>query len=99
MLPQKDQVMLNLSAFRKNLRQLMDPKILSRLAEFLEKTGYEDSSMIERFDWFCHNSTDGVDCKYAVAAKEFFLQNQAADAAAVICWLYHNWARTYETKE
>lgn len=74
----------------------MNPKILSEFAAFLEATGENDSSMIQRFKWFAENSENGADCRYAQMAKEFFLKDQADAAAQAIINLYHSWAKSYE---
>jgi len=92
----RDQVLLNLATLRENLRKLMNPSILKKFAEFLDATGEEDSSMLQRYKWFVEKSENGADCRYAVLAKEFFLNDQADGAAQAIIWLYHNWAKTYE---
>jgi hypothetical protein len=92
----KSEALLNLAQLRINLQKLMKPEILAKLAEFLEKTAYEDSSMLERYKWFVENGENGADCKYASMAREFFLKDQAENAAKAIIWLYHNWARNYE---
>ena len=90
----RDQVLLNLATLRENLRKLMNPAILKEFAEFLDATGEDDSSMLQRYKWFVENKD--ANCRYAVLAKEFFLNDQADGAAQAIIWLYHNWAKTYE---
>lgn len=92
----REQVLLNLAVLRENLRKMMNPKVLKHLANFLEATGEEDSSMLQRYKWFAENSENGADCRYAIMAKEFFLKEQAEGAADAIIWLYHNWAKSYE---
>lgn len=96
---QKDQVILNLAVFRENLHKMMKPEILQKFAEFLESTGSDNHSMLERYKWFCENSENGPDCRYAGMAKEFFLKDQADGAAKAIIWLYHNWAKSYEREK
>ncbi len=91
-----DLTMLNLATLRENLKKMMTPKVLSKLAELLEVTDNPDSSMLERFKTISNASEFGGDCRYAQAAKEFFLQDQAEAAAKAINWLYHNWSKTYE---
>ncbi len=91
-----DQTMLNLSVLRENLRQLMNPEVLKEFANFLEATGSDDNSFLSRYKWFCENSENGSDCRYATMAKEFFLRDEAAGAAQAINWLYHNWAKHYQ---
>ena len=91
-----DQSLLNLAVLRENLRRMMNPEVLGEFANFLAATGEEGSSMLQRYKWFTERSENGVDCRYAVLAKEFFLSDQADGAAKAIIWLYYNWARTYE---
>lgn len=91
-----DLTMLNLSTLRTNLKKMMRPEILSKFTEFLEVTENSDGSMLERFKRITETSEYAADCKYAVMAKEFFLKDQAEAAAKALCWLYHNWAKTYE---
>jgi erythromycin esterase-like protein len=89
--------MMNLSQFRDNLRQLLNPEVLRHMADFLEATGsQDDNNMLARYKWFCENGENGPDCRYAVMAKEFFLRDQASDAAKALNWLYHNWSKHYE---
>jgi len=95
---EKDHILLNLAKLRENLNKMMKPEILQKFADFLSATGNEDHSMLERYKWFCENSENGPDCKYAAMAKQFFLQDQADGAAKAIIWLYHNWAKSYETR-
>ena len=94
----QDDTLVRLSQLRKSLKGFMRPEILSKLAEFLEKTSYGDdnSSLVERYEWFCNNSENGPDCRYAAMAKNFFLMDQAEDTAKVINWLYHNFSSVYE---
>lgn len=92
----QDEILLNLSQFRENLKILMKPEVLQKLAEFLEETADQEHSMLEKYKWFVENSQDGLDCKYASAAKEFFLENQAEQAAKAVIWLYENWAKAYK---
>lgn len=76
----------------------MKPEILKALAEFLEHTAYGDnidSSLVERYQWFCENSENGPDCRYAAMAKTFFLEDQAVNVANDINWLYENWSKFY----
>ena len=75
----------------------MNPKVLQEFAAFLEVTGKDDNAMLQRYKWFIEKSENGADCKYAMLAKEFFLKDQAEGAAKAIIWLYHNWAKTYES--
>ena len=91
-----DQTMLNLATLRENLRKMMNPKVLREFADFLESTGKNDQSFLNRYKWFIENGENGADCRYAVMAKEFFLKDQAAGAAKAINWLYHNWSKHYE---
>ena len=90
-----DKSLLTLAELRKSLKGLMQPEILTKLADFLDATG-GDVSMIERYDWFCHNSHDGVDCKYARMAKDKFEKNEAKQVAEIINWLYRHWSCKYE---
>jgi len=92
----KSQALLNLAQFRENIQKLMKPEVLEKLAEFLEATRYEDSSMLTRYKWFVENGENGAACKFALLAREFFLKDQADNAAKAVIWLYHNWAKTYE---
>lgn len=96
MTKQRDLTLLNLATFRENLNKMMKPEILHLFAKFLESTANNNNSMLTRFKWFVENSTDGLDCKYAGMAKEFFLKNQAESVAKAIIDLYHKWAKFYE---
>ena len=95
-MPPKDIALLNLAQFRENLRKMMNPKVLKEFANFLEATGTDDNGFLARYKWFCENSENGSDCRYAEMAKEFFLKEEAANAAKAIKWLYHNWAKNYK---
>ena len=90
-----DKTLLELSDLRKSLKKLIKPEVLNHIVDFLDNTG-GDKSMIERYDWFCHNSEHGGDCKYARIAKEIFLKDEAKSVAKTIIWLYNNWARFYK---
>ena len=90
----QDTTMLNLASLRTNLQKLMKPEILSKLAELLEVLGKDQGSYLERYQFFV--SKNGTDCRYAMMAKEFFLQDNADGCAKAINWLYHNWSKTYE---
>ena len=92
----RNEPLLNLAVLRDNLRRMMDPKVLEQFAKFLEDTGNEDTSMLQRYKWFVENSENGEDCRYAEMAKQFFITDQADNAAQAIIWLYHNWAKSYE---
>jgi hypothetical protein len=91
-----DLTMLNLATLRKNLKAFMNPKVLSKLAEFLEVSDDPKGSMLERFEAITRTSEYGGDCKYAQMAKTFFLKNQAEDCARAINWLYDNWSKHYK---
>ncbi|MHA2248484.1 MAG: hypothetical protein ACXADY_26290, partial [Candidatus Hodarchaeales archaeon] len=78
-----DQVIDVLVRLRKALKSYLDPKVLGKLADFLENTG-GDRSMIERYIWFSENSEEGSNCRYAIMAKEFFLKENAKDVARTI---------------
>jgi len=92
----KDQIMLNLAMLRDNLQKMMNPKVLASFADFLEATGTEDNSFLQRYKWFSENGENGSSCRYAIMAKEFFLKDEAAGAAKAINWLYHNWSKHYK---
>lgn len=94
----KNDILIKLSHLRKSLRQIIQPEILNELAEFLEATGGKDNnaSLVEKYDWFCNNSKNGPDCRYAAMAKNLFLENEASKVAKAINWLYHNWSKNYE---
>lgn len=87
-----------LSDLRKSLRQLIQPEILNELANFLEATGGNTNSpsLVEKYDWFVHNSENGPDCRYAAMAKNIFLNDEAEETAKSINYLYHNWSKHYE---
>ncbi len=91
-----DRVLLNLATLRENLKKMMNPEVLKEFANFLESTGNDDHSMIQRYKWFIENSENGADCRYAAMAKEFFLKDQADGCAQAIIALYHSWAKSYE---
>ena len=91
-----DNVMYKLAEFRDNLASLMDTQVLGKLAEFLTDTISEDVEALSKYKWMVENSVDGLDCKYAAVAKNFFLENCAENAAKTICWLYNNWAKMYD---
>jgi hypothetical protein len=92
----RDQVLLNLAVLRENPKKMMHPEVLRYFADFLTATGEDDNTMLDRFKFFAEHSEHGTDCSYAVAAKQFFLRDQACDAAKAIIWLYHNWAKSYD---
>jgi hypothetical protein len=89
-------VLLRLAEFRRNLYGMMRPRILKELEKFLRDTGGQEKGSLEKYEWFCHNSTEGGDCKFALIAKSMFENDSAAKAAESIIWLYHNWAKEYE---
>ena len=91
-----DQTIINLAILRENLYKMMNPQVLSEFANFLEATGNEDNSFLTRYKWFCENAENGSKCRYAVMAKSFFLQDQAAQTAKAINWLHENWAKDYK---
>jgi hypothetical protein len=95
----QDDTMIRLAALRKSLTQFMKPEILKNLAKLLEDTQYGETSLVERYEWFCKNAENGPDCRYAAMAKTFFLRDQAEQTAADINWLYHNFSKFYEEKE
>lgn len=94
--PSTDRTMMNLATFRENLRRMMNPEVLKHFADFLEATGTEDNGLLTRYKWFVENGENGADCRYAVMAKEFFLKNEAENAAKAINWLYNNWSKFYK---
>lgn len=89
-----DRTMLNLAALRTNLKQLMDPKVLQKLAELTEAMSSESGDYLERYEFFVRKN--GIDCRYAQMAKEFFINDKGKDCANAINWLYHNWSKFYE---
>lgn len=91
-----DETMLNLANLRENLRTLMNPEVLKHLADFLEATGQDDNALLARYKWFCEKGENGANCRFAVVAKDFFLQDEAPGAANAINWLYHNFSKFYE---
>jgi hypothetical protein len=93
----QDDTMIRLAALRKNLKEFMNPEILRHLADFLEKTAYGETSLMERYEWFCKNAENGPDCRYAAMAKTFFLRDQADSVAKEINWLYENWSKNYQS--
>lgn len=90
-----DNNLLQLEVLRKNLREFLKPEILNKLADLLESLG-KDNDMLERYNWFCHNSENGPDCRYAIMAKNLFEQDQAKRVAESINRLYHCWSKKYE---
>lgn len=89
--------MLNLHALLQNLKTMMDPQVLSKLAELLEACSSADSgSLLERYEYFCVHSDQGGDCKYAQLAKEFFERDEAKQCADAINWLHEHWSQTYK---
>jgi len=86
--------MTNLVSLRRNLKSLMKPDILQKLAELLETLGADDNSLLERYQFFVDKN--GLDCRYASMSKQFFLNDHAQGCAQAINWLYHNWSKTYE---
>jgi len=91
----QDEALLRFAHLRKSLTQFMKPEVLKNLAKFLEDTQYGESSLMERYEWFCKNSENGPDCRYAAMAKQFFLEDQAEKTAKDIIWLYENFGRFY----
>ena len=93
----RDTTVGNLAILRENLCALLDPRVLQALADFLAATAdpQGESSMLARYKWF---AARGPDCRYAAAARDFFLKDQSAATAAAIIWLYHNWAKALEPR-
>lgn len=92
-----DNNLIKLSRLVKELRQLMKSEVLSELAKFLEViSDGQDTSLVEKYDWFCHNSENGSDCRYAKMSREIFLNQYAKKTADTVNWLYHNWSSKYE---
>ena len=87
--------LIKLAELRDSLKSFLRPEILKELANFLEATG-GDNSFIDRYKWFCENTTNGPDCRYAAMSKEFFLKDHAEQTAKAINWLYENFAKFYE---
>lgn len=94
----QNDILIKLSHLRKSLRQIIQPEILTELANFLEATGGNDNnpSLVEKYEWFCTNSENGPDCRYAAMAKNIFLADEAYNVAKSINYLYHNWSKHYE---
>ena len=94
----QDDTLITLSKLRQHLKIYLRADILKHLAQFLEITANaaDDGSLIERYQWFCNNSENGPDCRYAAMAKDFFLRDQAKGVAKTINWLYHNFSKRYE---
>lgn len=80
---------------RQRLRSLLQPEILSALADLLEATGGDESN-IDKYKVFVAKSTEGEDCRYARIAKELFLKNEAGNVAQSVNWLYENWSKFYQ---
>lgn len=91
----QDDTLIRLAQLRRSLKEFMRPEVLKQLAQLLEDTQYGESSLMERYEWFCKNSENGPDCRYAAMAKTFFLQDQAEKTAKDIIWLYENFGRFY----
>jgi hypothetical protein len=92
----KDENLIILSNLRNQLKELMQPENLTKLADFIENTSWGDGSLLDRYKWFCENGEKGSDCRYAAMAKNFFLVEQAEKVANIINYLYHNWSKTYK---
>lgn len=93
-IPARDQNIIKIAELRDNLLSLMQPEVLSKLADLLESLGGDRNSFaIQYRTWI---QTNGPDCRYASMAKNFFLKEQAEGIAKEICNLYHNWAKVYE---
>ena len=97
----QDDILIKLSNLRKSLRQLLQPKVLTELTNFLEATGGTDDnpSLVEKYHWFCENSENGPNCRYAAMAKNIFIADEASNTAKAINWLYHNWSHIYEGED
>lgn len=95
---EKDNTLIRLSEFRDLLKELMVPEVLNQLATFIEDTEdtSSDTSMLEKYRWFCENAENGPECRYAKMAKNLFYQLEAKKAAKTINWLYHNFGKKYE---
>ena len=94
----ENKTLIELAQLRKSLRQLIQPEILAELVKFLEATGGNNTnpSLVEKYEWFCKNSENGPDCRYAAMAKNIFLANEAEATAKTINNLYHSWSKNYE---
>ena len=68
-----DENLIRLSRLVKQLRDLMRPEVLSNLAKFIESVGDSETTLVEKYDWFCHNSENGSDCRYAKMSRNLFL--------------------------
>jgi len=91
-----DRTMMNLAVLRENLQKMMEPQVLTKFADLLESMNNETNSgsLLNRYKYFVEKN--GTDCRYAMMAKEFFLNDNAESCAKAINWLYHNWSKNYE---
>lgn len=82
-----------IAKFEENLRSLMDPNVLSKLADLLKAFGPNKSPAMQYDFWIKRN---GPNCRYAAMAKGMFEQNCAENVAKEIIKLYHCWAKHFE---
>ena len=87
-------MLLEIAKFKDNLQSLMDPKVLSKLAELLKALGPERNSFLSQYKFWIEKN--GPNCRYAAMAKCLFEQDVAENVAKEIISLYHNWAKHYE---
>ena len=89
-----DRTMMNLADLRENLQHMLKPEVLDKLVDLLGEMNSDNGTLLNRYKYFVQKN--GVDCRYATMAKEFFLNDHAADCAKAINLLYHNWSKNYE---
>jgi hypothetical protein len=93
----QDNNLVRLGKLQESLKSLMNPELLSKLADLLEAMGNDKNSFLKQFNFWLEKK--GKDCRYAEIAKQFFVEEQAEGIAKQIIKLYHDWARYYENKK
>ena len=80
---------------RNNLKEIMKPEVLKELADLLQVLGTDTGqTYLKQYDFWIKKN--GVDCRYAAMAKEFFLRDQAKGVAKAINSLYSSFSKFYE---
>jgi hypothetical protein len=93
-IPTRNQNLIKIADLRDKLLSLMNPEVLSKLADLLSSMGGDRNTFVVQFRTWAERN--GPDCRYAAMAKRFFLEEQAENIAKEICNIYHSWARFYE---
>lgn len=87
-------ILLELNHLRKILNGILKPEVLDKLVDLQEQLGADDEQcMLNRFDWFFHNSENKENCNYTRMARHLFIEESSDNVVELIKWLYENWAK------